>query len=498
MSNTKLNALALYANFIVLALIGLVINPLMVRALGMEAFGIWKACLRLLDLTAVADGRASQALKWIVAHRDHEEEKLEKQRDVGAALVIWLMWIPVLALVVTAIVVLLPQLVAEISVGNLPDARWLAALLGFNIVLSGLLGISDATLVGTNQGFRSYSLSTAFLVFSNIAMLVAASTGFGLIGVGAAAVLGSFLNGFATWSMARRHVEWWGIAWPRRSDVMRVLSFSNLTMVGILFQSLMLSSEVLVIGYLSGPVDVSRYVFTSYVSTFVLSICLMTGTAVTPKLGAMIGRGDLTEAAALQDRTREMLLALVTVGAVGLILCNGAFLGSWVGSAFYMGDLANLGIVAVMIQHALIRFDFQIQDISLRIGPKVLWTGLSSVLAIITGAVLYRMAGWLPMLFVGILIGRIPLNMIFPRLVARVIPGHKRHLRGTVAMMVSVSAAFALSQAWHFSGWAGFAASAALALLLGGFAAFQFVLTAASRREIVALVKGRLQQGTAP
>ena len=427
MSNTKLNALALYANFIVLGLIGLVINPLMVRALGMEQFGIWKACLRLLDLSAVADGRASQALKWIVAHRDHEEDDLDKQRDVGAAFAIWMMWIPVLFIVVATIVVLLPHLVAQISAGNLPDSRWLAGLLGFNIVLSGLLGISDATLVGTNQGFRSYSLSTTFLIFSNLAMLVAAWAGYGLVGVGGAAVLGSFLNGFATWMMARRYVSWWGIARPRRSDVMRVLSFSNLTMIGVLFQSLMLSTEVLVIGYISGPIDVSRYVFTSYVSTFVLSICLMTGTAVTPKLGAMIGRGNPAEAAGLQDRTRELLLALVTIGAVGLILCNGPFVGTWAGPAFYMGDLVNLGIVAVMVQHVLIRFDFQLQDIGLRIGPKVVWTGLSSLLALVLGAALFWVTGKLPMLFVGILLGRLPLNLIFPRLVSKVIPGHNRH-----------------------------------------------------------------------
>jgi hypothetical protein len=40
LSNTKLNAITLYLNFIVLAVIGLVSNPLLVRFLGVEAFGI--------------------------------------------------------------------------------------------------------------------------------------------------------------------------------------------------------------------------------------------------------------------------------------------------------------------------------------------------------------------------------------------------------------------------------------------------------------------------
>ena len=497
MTSTRLNALALYANFIVLGVIGIAINPLMVRALGIEQFGIWKSCLRLLDLTTVADGRASQALKWIVAHRDHEEVPVERQRDIGAAIVIWMMWIPILFIAVGAIILFLPNLVSGVPAASLPGARWLSALLGFNIVLGGVLGISDAALVGTNQGYRSYVLTTAFLVFSNFAMLIAAWGKFGLIGVGAATVLGSFLNGTITWIVARRYIKWWGIACPRRSDVMRVLSFTNWTMVGSLIQSLMLSTEVLAIGYVVGPAAVSRYTFTSYISTFVMSICLMTGTAVTPKLGAMVGRGDLSDAAALQNRTREILLALLAVGATGLILCNRPFVESWAGKDFYLGDLINLGVVAVMVQLSLIRFDFQIQDIGLRIGPKVVWSGVTSVLALVIGAGLFRITGSLPFLFVGILLGRVPLHLIFPRLVSNVIPGHNRHLGGTIAMLATVAGAFALSQFWHVEGWLGFAEAAAATLVLGGFAAFQLVLTSGMRRAIGMMALTRFKQRAA-
>jgi O-antigen/teichoic acid export membrane protein len=493
MSNTKLNALALYANFIVLGLLGLLINPLMVRALGVEQFGIWKACLRLLDLAAAADGRASQALKWIVAHRDQEGD-LDKQRDTGAALLIWLLWMPILMIAVAAMIVYLPQLVSDISVGNLSNSRLLAGLLGFNIVLSGLLGISDATLVGTNQGYRSYSLSTTFLVVSNIAMLLAAREGYGLVGIGAATVMGTFFNGIATWLVARRFVSWWGIALPRRSDITRVLSFSNLTMVGAMIQSLMLSTEVLVIGFVVGPEAVSHYVFSSYISTFVLSICLMTGTAVTPKLGAMIGRGDSESAAALQDRAREALLVVTTVGAVGLVLCNRPFVESWAGPAFYLGDMVNFNVVAVMVQLVLIRFDFQLQDIGLRIGPKVIWSAVTSVLAILLGATLYWTTGSLPMLFVGIILGRLPLIFVFPRMVSRIIPGHSRQQRGTIAMLITIAATFALSQVWNVSGWVGFAEAALAALALGGSASLLFVVTAGTRRHIVSQVRDRLRQ----
>lgn len=484
MSNTKYNALALYANFVVLGLIGLLINPLMVRALGLEQFGVWKACLRLLDLTAVADGRASQALKWIVAHRNREEDIGQKQRDVGAALTIWLLWTPLLFIAVLSIVYFLPNLVTGISASNLPHARCLAALLGFNIVLSGLLGIADATLVGTNQGFRSYLLATTFLVLCNFGTLIVAQGDFGLIGIGLVTVVSSFLNGIATWQMARRYVRWWGVRSPSLQDVKRVLSFSNWTLIGALFQAFMLSTEVLVIGYFNGPENVSRYTLTCYVSTFVLSICLMTGSAVTPKLGSMIGSGDVANAVALHDRTREMLLALITIGAVGLILCNRPFVQSWAGRDYYLGDLVNLGVVAVFVQLALVRFDFQIQDISLQIAQKVAWMAMGSGLAIVFGATLYRLTGHLTMLFVGIVIGRLPMSFALPRLVAKVIPGHSRHLGSMIALLSTLAVAYGLSQLWHVEGWWGFVSAAIVAIILGGSSSFAFILSADTRHNL--------------
>lgn len=484
MSNTKYNALALYANFIVMGLIGILINPLMVRALGMEQFGVWKACLRLLDLTAVADGRASQALKWIVAHRNREEDIGQKQRDVGAALTIWLLWTPLLFVAVITIVFYLPNLVTGISASSLPYARWLAALLGFNIVLSGLLGIADATLVGTNQGFRSYMLATTFLVLCNFGTLIVARGNYGLIGIGLVTVVCSFLNGITTWQMARRYVRWWGVRSPSLQDVKRVLSFSNWTLLGAFLQAFMLSTEVLVIGYVSGPENVSRYTFTCYVSTFVLSMCLMTGTAVTPKLGAMIGSADTVNAVALHDRTRELLLALVTTGAVGLILCNRPFVQSWAGPNYYLGDLVNLGVVAVFVQLALVRFDFQIQDISLQIARKVMWMAVGSGLAIVFGATLYGLTGQLPMLFVGIVIGRLPMNFALPHLVAKVIPGNSRHGGSMIAMLSTIAMACGLSQLWHVEGWWGFASAATVALIIGSSSSYAFILSADTRRKL--------------
>jgi O-antigen/teichoic acid export membrane protein len=486
MSNTKLNALALYANFIVLALIGLIINPQLVRALGAEHFGIWKACLRILDLSSAADGRGTQALKWIVARQAATGETEQKQRDVGAAIVIWLIWLPILLIAITASIIALPTLIAGIAPIELATVRFAAALLGVNVLLAALLGVPDAVLAGTNQGYRSYVVTTLFLVFSNVAMVVAAFCGAGLIGLGVATLAGTLLGGLTTYTIARRRVSWWGIRRPAWSDVRRTLGFSNWTLVWSLVQMLLLSSEVLLIGYFSGAVDVSRYTFTAYVSQFAVAICLMTGSAVTPRLGALIGADDAQTAARLYDQTRQFLLTIVAVIGSGILVSNRAFVTLWVGDTFYLGDATTLVMVAVLAQLALIRFEAQVQDVGLRIGGKVLWGSAGVVVSFVLAGVLYRVTGDLALMLVGLIIGRLPLNFIFPRQVGRLIPDRGRGVRGDLGCAAILIGAYGLSRIWPVQGYLGFGLSLVVGPVLSGAVAWFVILSPSQRSQMIA------------
>lgn len=481
MSNIKLNALTLYANFIVLAVIGLIINPFLVRFLGIDAFGIWKSCLRILDLTSVADGRATQALKWIVAREEGTDDRERKQRDVGAAIVIWVSWLPFLLLAIGGAIWALPTLISGLTSQNIWIARLVAALLGLNVLLTALLGVPDAVLAGTNQGFRSYVLTTLFLVFSNLGMVWAAYAGFGVIGLGVATLIGSILNGAFTWLVARRFVSWWGIKRPQWSDVRRVLAFSNWTLVWSLVQMAMLSADVLLIGYLRGPGDVGRYTFCSYVAQFALSICLMTGSAVTPRLGNMIGMKDLRAASQLHVQAREVLLSILAISAAGLLLCNRAFVTAWVGASFYLGDAVNLGMVAVMVQLSMIRFDAQVQDVSLNITRKVVWGLVTLGLSMVLAAAVYWLTGSLLGIFIGLLLGRLPLNIVLPRYVSTLIPGDGRNWLELAGLLLSIGLAYALSQVWQPLGWIELIGAGAVALAIGSAVSYGLILSTSTR-----------------
>lgn len=488
-SDIKMNTIALYGNFVIVAIIGVIFSPMLVRLLGQEQFGIWKGSLRLLDLTAVADGRATQALKWVVAHGDSREDAANKQRMVGASLLVWCVWLPILLGGLTLVVVGLPSFIGGISEQNLPIARLAVVILGANMVMTALLGIPDAILVGTNQGWRSYLLTTFYLVLSNVGMVVAGYLGFGIIGVAASTLIFSVLNGVSTYFVARARIPWLGVKMPSFKQLKQLLNFSNLTMVWMIVRMLMLASDVLLIGYFSGAQLVSRYTFFAYVTQFALSICLMTSSAAAPKLGSLIGSGQMAEAAVRLKQLRAMLFCTIIVLAGGIILCNRAFVSLWIGPEFYLGDPANLMMVAVLVQLALIRFEGQIQDVSLTIGRKVLWSAIFTAFSFALAAAFYSATGSLAMMFAGLLLGRLPLNFVFAMLVHRMVPGAGYDLRGHSIMIIALCILAALSLAWKPDGLLTFIITAPL---LGGFLAVGSGLLLLPRKALFATINGIL------
>lgn len=481
MSDTKLNAIALYANFIVMALLGLLINPLLVHNLGAADFGVWKSCLRLMDLSGVADGRATQALKWIVAHGAKSNQANDLKRAVGASIIIWLLWLPILAVAAGSVIYLLPWLINGVTGDHLSIARWATVILSANVILSALVGIPDAVLFGMNQAYRSMVLTTVYLSASNTAILVAAWAGYGLPTLAAITLVATILNGFNTWLVVRRRVSWWGIAKPARADVARFAGFSNWTLVGSLVHLLLLSSEILLISFLSGPLAVTKYTFSSYSIQFAVAICLMTGSAVTPRLGTLIGGRDLQAAGKLVTQTREILLMIMTVAGAGILLLNRTFVSTWIGPEYYMGDTLNALMVIAFLQLALIRFDAQIEDVGLNIAKKVLIALAATCAGLLLGALCYFVFGSLEGLYIGLIVGRLPASIFLPQLVRKLVSRSGYSSRGVIGMIITMIALISIAPIIHARGSTTVALTSGLTLVLVGSIAVLGIVSSETR-----------------
>jgi O-antigen/teichoic acid export membrane protein len=484
-SDAKKNAFSYYLNTMVTAAVGLVVNPLLLNALGTVEFGAWKTIQRVLDVGSAANGGAMQSLKWVIAHRSKNADDAAKRRDVGAALTVLLRWSPVLLAVTALIVILLPAMMRDVPREDVGMIYVTGGILGLNVVLLTLAAVPDAVLMGTNQGFRSMNVTTVVMVGTNAAMVGAAVLGWGLQGVAVTIALGTGVNGLLTFLVLRRRVAWWGLAKPTRDDVSRLSKFSGWVLAWTFVNRLALATEVIVLSVLAGVALISSYAFTSYVAAFASSVCLLTTSSLMPRLGAYIGNGEWQRAQVVAREARELTLGLATgIGSL-IIILNGSFVKIWAGEEQFMGQGVNVLMVIAFIQFAVIRTDAQIQDTGLDIGKKVILGAVMTVGAIVSGAVAFAASGSVEIMYVAICATRLIGTVGFPVLANRVIRGSTWPGGRSAVAVVILATSVAAANFADPKGLLQLIALGTLATLLLAPLVFYTTLSASTRRKVL-------------
>ncbi len=483
-SAARRNIAAGYFNLGVIALIGLAVNPYLLSFLGATTFGIWRAVQRLLDFATVADGRSTQALKWVVAYRTGAEDDERNRRDVGAAVGVWLIWLPVLSLVSGGITLALPSLIKGVTGSEVHLVYLVGGILCANVVLTGLLWLPDSVLVGTNQGYRSMVVTTIVVGASNVVMVAAAWLSFDLVALAIIVLTANVINCSITYFIARRHVPWFGIRKPERIEVKSLFGFSGWVLIWAFVTKLFQSSELLLFSALVGAVAVTNYTFTSYVVTLALQVPLMTISALMPQLGAHLGRRDMNRAKTLIADSHQLTLAVVVIFGSGVLLFNRSFVTLWVGPERYLGDTVNALMVASFVQLALIYNNAQIQDTGMAIRGKVLIGVAGAVGSFGVAWVLFVTTHRVAMIYVGLITTRTVISVLFPALVRRLVPGVRfdlrRHLLGLMVLLASylIGLQLRLSNIFEIAG------AALLATCLLSLLTYWLLLTSETRLKV--------------
>nr|MBA3764636.1 hypothetical protein [Actinomycetota bacterium] len=136
----SLNSVATGINQGARALVGFVVNPLLLRYLGDVSFGNWQVVHRLIGQTNPAGGRPSEALKWFIAHRQSSDDVEMKRQAVGSAIVVWLIFIPVL-LPIGAVVGWFAPIWLDVPPADHDVIRLTAAVLVAGVLVMGLTNI---------------------------------------------------------------------------------------------------------------------------------------------------------------------------------------------------------------------------------------------------------------------------------------------------------------------------------------------------------------------
>lgn len=418
-----LNALASGLDYGARTVVEFVLNPILVSGLGTGLYGVWRVLWRLTGYLWATTGRSAQALQSAIANRLHSDDLDEKRRLVGAATLVSLAFVPVLAAATGVLAWLLPDLL-EVAPQDAAAVRWAIVLLGIDSIALSLLTLPRSVLQGENHGYRRMGASAVLVVIGGAATAAAVWLDWGLVGVATANLAGTLVAGAMFWQVTRRHVPWFGAARPQRAEVRWFFGLSGWFMLWKLVNQLMIAGDVVVLGALASVEAVSVYSLTKFVPEAVLPLLSMLVMGGVPGLGGVIGAGEFERARRIRAEVMAITWIIATAASVSVLVWNRTFVELWVGGEFFAGDTELLLIMVTLLQLGIIRNDAFIIDLTLEVRGKVL-VGLASAVVSL-GIAGLLIAVWdlgISGLCIGLLLGRAMLSLLYPRMVGRAI-GH--------------------------------------------------------------------------
>jgi O-antigen/teichoic acid export membrane protein len=498
-----LNSFASFLDYGARLLVVFLLTPIMVSSLGGFGFGMWQIVTRSVGYLTPASGRPTEALKWSLANRQRSSDYDEKRLYVGSTLVVWLLFLPPTLLLGAALAWFVP-LWFDAPPEFLWATRLAVAFLVVDLVLGGLTAIPHSVLQGENLGYKRMGLSTTLVLVGGLLTWGALHFGLGLAGMAGAAVASTVLAGVFFFALVRKYAPWFGIRLPSVRDTRRFLGLSVWFLIWNLVMRLMMSSDVLVLGFFDSVDIVGDYIITKYALETAVVMIAMIVFGITPGLGGIIGAGDRPKAAAVRAEVMALTWLFTTALCTTVLLWNRVFVGLWVGEQHYLGALPSLLIALAVTQLVLIRNDSNIIDLTLNLRAKVLLGLASSLLAVGIAAVAIRSfdAGVVG-LTLGLIIGRSVLSMAYPAMIGRYLG--VRGLSQIVALLrpgaltaLLFAAAFVIDSSEYLAEaplvrtWPGFLAAGALTFtgLLGAlyFAGFTRAQRDNATRRVRALV----------
>jgi len=415
-----MNAIAATLDYGARLVTGFLVTPFLVSGLGDSLYGVWRTLTNLTGYISAASGRPTQALKWTIAHVQSSADYEEKRRHVASALIVWVLFFPLLGTLSGIVVWFVPFWIKDLPAEYYLIVRAAAGLLMADMIVTTLTILPQSVLEGENLGYKRMGLSATLVFVGSGLAILALYLNTGLVGVCVAELTTTLLTGLFFLYVVRSYVPWFGVARPSWPMVRQFFGLSGWFLVWRLVTQLMTASDLIILSMLGSAKLVTTYALTKYAPESLIDVVAIVVFGSAPGLGGIIGSGDLKKASRV--RGEIMLLSWLVTVIIGttILLWNRAFIQLWVGPERYAGPVQNFWILVLITQFVLIRNDASIIDLTLVLSRKVLLGLFSAVLSVVIAALLvgYFKAGILG-LILGLIAGRSILSLAYPLLIGR-------------------------------------------------------------------------------
>ncbi len=367
-------------------------TPVILAGLGPQVFGVWSMIQKLSGYISLADFRASGAVKLLLSVRQHEQDDEANRRIVGASLVVWLCFLPLMALLG---LLLLANVRHLLPLEDLPavTARWAFAIFLAGIVFSRVTALPGNILQAVNLGYHAVAAEVLVPIVTAIGLVAVVKAGWGLIGVAAVTVAGLVLDGVLRHIVARREIPWYGAARPRRADMRGFVGITGWMQLTNLANLLLWGVDILLVGRIMGGEAATILVQTGFLHRTMTESVSFFFSSGRPGLVGLIGEGRWDKARLLRREINLLALAMALIAGAVILAIDADFVARWVGREYFAGSGTNIFLVVGSVLTVIVRNEAMLLDGLLAVRVKALTMLGVGFLTVVAGALLIRTYG---------------------------------------------------------------------------------------------------------
>jgi len=486
-----LNSITAMIDHVGVQLTGFIVNPFIVSGLGSAFYGIWQMLTQMTGYANMADTRATQVLKWSVSKKRNVSSDEELRSEVTTALVITAIIVPIVLIIGSVIVWYAPNLIqAGEQYKNI--IRITCSLLILTLVVHKIFDLFESVLRGMNLGFKRMGVRAGIIAFGGLLKVLAITLGYGLIGLAFVQILIALFLGMTFYYIVKKHVPWFGFGKTNKEKIKSYGKLSGWFMGFMATKMMLMNSDKIVLGYLIGPIFVTKYTLTLFTSFAIKGIVSAISTGIIPGIGGIFGKGDFQKVQKARNVLITLNWILVSAFGVSILLFNQSFIGLWVGAEHYAGNLENLLIMIIAIQYIFFQMDSDIINITLKLEIKVLLSFLAASITILLAFLLINEWG-IAGLCISIIIGRLLLSIGYPLVLKKRINDSKfifspKSIRPIITTLVILCIASYLGRWILIDNWFYLVSIGAISLPIGGLVVWFLGINQSERSEVTQIV----------
>lgn len=332
----------------------LVLTPIVLRAVGATAYGVWVIWGSIFGYFALLDFGTNTATVRYTAEYRATGRATELGRLLSTVLAFVLMVDLGILVVCLALLPVVPGLFG-LPPDLVPNGQVAFLIMGVNVALALVAGVFASAVYGFERVdlFKTCALAQTIVSFALSVLFMRA--GLGLVGLALAALASTAVAAALAVAFLRRQAPGLvvSVRLADRELLGRIVPYSARTFVLAVTSRVLYYTDYLVIGAFLGPAHVARYEIAyklCFLSTHLFSVV---STTLFPRFSGAFAAGDRGRLGEAYLRMAKISLLIVTPLSLFLAVSGPGVIELWVGAENFVGVDVLLVLVAMNVFHAI-------------------------------------------------------------------------------------------------------------------------------------------------